>query len=267
MPWKISKRDEGTFDVLNADTDEVMNKEPYDSYSRALAYMQALYANSGDAAPADAGSSDVGMSAMDTGYAKSLGLVMLPDLAVKSLGGDEIRGYIALWGDPANVDLTREFFTPETDFWDKTMGKSARPLTWDHAQDKETKASPVIGKIVDFGDDQVGRWYVAQLDRAHRYRKAVGALIEAEALGTSSDSAIQYVVREKAKSGATWLKQWPLFAGALTTTPCEPRMVGSVDYFKSIGLSIPDPEASVVQMREMVARAQRTFKYLKTFGE
>jgi hypothetical protein len=132
-----------------------------------------------------------------------------------------------------------EYFTKDTDFCDKSLGKSPRPLTWDHAQDDEFKAAPIIGQIKDFGDDEIGRWYVARLDRAHKYRKAIDALIEAGKLGTSSDSAPQYIQRVKTGK-STWLKEWPWFASALTDTPAEPRMIDSLEFFKSLGVRFPD---------------------------
>jgi hypothetical protein len=161
--------------------------------------------------------------------------------AVKAVGPDDIRGYLALWGDPERVDLEREFFTAKTDFWDTTLSLP-RPLTWDHALDPKLKSSPLVGQIHEFGDDEVGRWYVAQLDRAHRFRKAIDKLISQRVLGTSSDSAPQYVIRQPVKSGAVWLAQWPLFAAALTTTPCEPRMLeAGSPRWKALGVEIPDP--------------------------
>ncbi len=179
-------------------------------------------------------------------------------LAVKSTGPDAIRGYSMLWGDPERVDVEREFFTKASDFWDATLS-TPKPLTWDHAQDATLKASPVIGQITAFGDDEVGRWYEAQLDRAHRYRKAVSKLIAAGALGTSSDSAPQYVVREKSAGGATWLKCWPWFASALTATPAEPRMTGTIEWFKSIGVVLPEPqngETAQEALSELAARVE-----------
>jgi hypothetical protein len=164
-------------------------------------------------------------------------------IAVKSIGKDTVKGYLALWGDPDTVDIESEFFTGAkspigaTDFWDKTLALP-RPLTWSHAQDKATKQIAQVGALVELGDDDVGRWYVAQLDLSHRYRKAIDKLISQRAIGTSSDSAPQYVIRQPVSKGATWLQQWPLFAAALTTTPCEPRQIGSVDYFKSLGIDL-----------------------------
>jgi hypothetical protein len=171
-------------------------------------------------------------------YAKSLG-VEFPDLAVKYTALNEIKGYTFLWGNPSLTDVEFEYFTKDSNFWDGSLGKSARPLTWDHAQDETMKAAPVIGQIVDFGDDEIGRWYVAKLDRSHKYRKAIDALIEAGKLGTSSDSAPQYVQRVKTGK-STWLKEWPWFASALTDTPAEPRMIDSLEFLKSIGITLPE---------------------------
>ena len=172
-------------------------------------------------------------SVFDFSYVKSLHLPYseqyLKDvIAVKSISPNRIRGYLALWGDESKVDVEGEYFTGYkasklTDFWDGKLG-FPRPLTYDHAQNKGMDASPIIGSIDGMGDDSIGRWYEAELDKSHRYRKAVDKLISQRASGTSSDSAPQYVVREPQKSGAVWLKQWPLFAGALTPTPAEPRM-------------------------------------------
>lgn len=180
--------------------------------------------------------SELPAKSLDLSYIKSIGAPDI-DIAVKSIGADEIRGYAVLWGNPKITDVEAEYFTPETNFWDSHL-KSAgykMPLTWDHGQDAAMNADVRIGTITETGDDEIGRWYIARLDRAHRYRKAVDKLISAGKLGTSSDSAPQYV--ERVKTGkATWLKTWPLFAAALTTTPAEPRMIGNINFLKSLGI-------------------------------
>ena len=181
-------------------------------------------------------------SPLNLSYAKSLNITV-PDLAVKYVALDQIKGYTYLWGNSTLTDVEMEYFTKDTNFWDEQLGKSPRPLTWDHAQDETLKAHPVIGTITDFGDDEIGRWYVAKLDRSHKYRKAIDALIEAGKLGTSSDSAPQYVQRVKTGK-STWLKEWPWFASALTDTPAEPRMIDSLEFYKSIGITLPEtPQA------------------------
>lgn len=187
---------------------------------------------------------EVKQSPLNLSYAKSLGFLSPEKLAVKYVGLDTIKGYNFLWGSPELTDVEIEYFTrPGTkngsNFWDDVLGKNPRPLTWDHNQDDSLKGSPVIGQIVDWGDDEIGRWYEAKLDRAHRYRKAIDKLIKDGALGTSSDSAPQYVTRVKTGK-ATWLKDWAWFASALTEVPCEPRMIGSLEFFKSLGVQLPD---------------------------
>lgn len=192
--------------------------------------------------------------AINFAYVKSLGISDPGIMAVKSIGADEIKGYAMMWGNAAITDVEAEYFTKFTDFWDTRLGKSPRPLTWDHAQDGSLKASPVIGDIVDFGDDEIGRWYVAKLDRSHRYRKAIDELIKNGVLGTSSDSAPQYV--ERVKTGkATWLKTWPFFAAALTDTPAEPRMIGSIEHWKSCNVTLPDaPDKAWLETLQMKHR-------------
>lgn len=199
---------------------------------------------------------------LNLAYVKSLGLVVPNDLAVKFVGKDEIRGYTFLWGNPDKVDLEHEYFTKDTDFWDGKL-TTPKPLTWDHAQDVTFKADPIIGQIVDFGDDELGRWYAAKLDRSHKYRTYVDRLIQDGLLGSSSDSAPQYVVREKTGK-STWLKRWPWIASALTDVPCEPRLIGSVELLKSLGITLPQiAEASQEAMRDLPADLVREASMLR----
>ena len=203
--------------------------------------------------------------ALNFSYVKSVGL-LLPDdelseqLAVKSVGVDTIRHPVFIWGHPEKIDVEHEYFDRQTNFWDDQLKNYTRPLTWDHMQDDTMKSSPVIGKTVEFEDDEVGRWAISQLDRAHRYRKAVDMLIEKGALGSSSDTALQYVIRQPTKSGATYIKQWPWFASALTTTPAEPRTIQGVDYFKSLGVDFQFPEATDNEQARALETTLRAMK-------
>lgn len=239
MPYKIDGKC-----VVHSDTGKPVPGGCHDTYREALAHLRALEANVDDA------------KSVDLRYIKALGIdkpeQFFSDIvAVKSVGADEIKGYLALWGNPDRVDLEGDYFTKSTDFWDNVLGVP-RPLTWNHGQDRDTfKSADVIGQITAIGDDEVGRFYTAMLDRSHQYRKAVDKLIGQRALGTSSDSAPQYVIREQTGK-SHWLKQWPLFAGALTDVPAEPRMIGSVDYFKGLGVkfdSIVKAEAAQEALR------------------
>lgn len=239
MPYEVKPNGE-KFEVVNKDNGKVMGSHA--SRAKAEAQMRALYANEPEA------SED---KSLNLSYAKSIGVDSM-DLAVKFVARDQIRHPVFLWGSEKLTDIETEFFTRETDFWDSVLGKSVRPLTWDHAQDASFDASPVIGKTVEWEDDDIGRWAISQLEKGHKYRKAIDALIEKKALGSasiaspvlgaSSDSAPQYVKRVPVGK-AIWLARWPWFATALTPSPCEPRMIDSdkgVTFFKSLGIQLPD---------------------------
>lgn len=171
-------------------------------------------------------------------------------LEVKALPDGRIRAYALVWGDESNTDLSsqKDYFTPRTDFWDKQL-PMPRPLTYHHGWNAETKAAPVIGKIDEFGDDDVGRWYIAELDKAHRYAKAVRALIDQRALRSSVDSIPQYARREAKANGAHEIQVYPLFGVTLTPMPAEPRLVDRPaqemkSLYHQIGVELTLPEAA-----------------------
>ncbi len=198
---------------------------------------------------------------LDLSYIKALGIVIPSDkLAVKFTGRDEISFPTFLWGSPEHMDVEKDFFTRETDFMDNVYGKSPRPLTWDHGQDPMFKdASPVIGTIVDWADDEVARWATATLNKDKAYRNYLDKMIEQKALGASSDSAPQYVERVNAGNGH-WIKRWPWIASALTPMPAEPRMKDfTPEFLKSWNLAVPEAvdeksrrlQALILQEREL----------------
>ncbi len=216
-----------------------MDKATIQAMHDAAVALGALCADE-MAEEAKAAPAEVSESPMKLDYFKSLHIDIPADkLAVKFVAKDEVKGYAVLWGDPQKVDLEKEYFTKDTNFWDL----KPQVLTWDHAQDDEFKSDPRIGEILEVGDDEWGKWYVAKLKRAEAYRRYLDSLIEKKAVGSSSDSAPQYVVREKTGK-SIWLKEWPLFAVSLTDAPCEPRMIGSIEYLKSLGVTLPDTLAA-----------------------
>lgn len=192
-------------------------------------------------------------------------------LAVKMVGRHDMRGYSMLWGSADLVDVETDFFTKRTDFWDATLALP-KPLTYEHGQDDATKSVAVIGQIEEYGDDDLGRWYVAQLDRNHAYRKMVGKLIDDRALGSSSDSAPQYVLTTPVKSAAgkaaNEITQWPWFATSLTTMPAEPRMLDvGAPFWKTAGLAevlrrVTEQPQSAVGDQARIEALTRTFDLL-----
>ena len=175
------------------------------------------------------------------------------DLAVKFVDGSvtRIRDYACLWGGPDQPDLSphKDFFTKQTDTWDGRLG-FPRPLTYHHGFEKNTKSHPLVGTIVEMGEDEVGKWYEAELDKSHKYYSAIAKMIQQRALKSSSDSVPQYVQREPQPNGTHWLKAWPLFGVSLTPTPAEPRMYGAQEVlltYKSLGVDLTLPVADVAQ--------------------
>jgi len=181
---------------------------------------------------------------LDLSYVKSLQIELPSDkLAVKYVSKDTIAHPVFIWGDMNKTDLEADFFTKSTDFWDDKLQEFERPLTWEHGQDElfsEIETNPVIGKTVKYYDDDLARWAESVITTRKQYRKYIDKFIEEKMLGYSSDSAPQYVTREK-QGKAMWIKSWPWFGGSLTASPCEPRMnVFTPEFLKSLGLVLPD---------------------------
>lgn len=301
MPYAIEPKD-GKYEVVNKETGDV--KGTHATRAKAEAQMRALYANEPEAKsgarnsrrdkmtiesireqaraiaalldelepePTEDEASEIDENTpaeMNASYAKSISSFWdIETLAVKKVGADLIRHPVFIWGNSKQTDLEGEFFTRDSDFWDRAQGKT-RPLTWDHAQDESFKADPLIGMTVEWEDDEVARWAISQLDKTHKYRKAIERLIDTKSLGSapiavpllgaSSDSAPQYVERQTVGKGV-WLKRWPWFATALTTAPCEPRMIEAgkgVAYLKSLGISLPDAPDLARQFEVLQLRAK-----------
>lgn len=161
--------------------------------------------------------------------------------AVKSLGNDRIGGYAVLFGDSTSTDLTGDYFTKSTDFWLNEIGPN-RPMLYHHALETATKSDPVVGIWDTLRVDDLGVWAEGQLKRAHRYKKAVKQLVDAGALGLSSGSAPNLVLKSKRLAGATEITRWPILEVSLTPEPAEPRMT-PVAALKSLyadaGLDLP----------------------------
>jgi hypothetical protein len=144
--------------------------------------------------------------------------------AIKAIGdADEIGGYAVLFGTKSTHDLERDYMDKDTDLWLNHFGWP-RPITYHHGMDKGTRDDPVIGHWTKATVDDTGVWLSGQLDRAHRYYKAIKELAQRGYLKLSSDSGPQWVIREPQSNGANYVKRWPLVTASTTVTPMEPRM-------------------------------------------
>lgn len=147
--------------------------------------------------------------------------------AIKALDGDRVGGFAVLFGDADNHDLSaqRDYFTKSTNFWLDRFGWP-RPMTYHHGMDEDTRDDPIVGTWTKAIVKDEGVWMEGQLDRAHRYHGAVKELIRRGFLKLSSDSAPQWVLRERQPNGANEVKRWPLLTASPTVSPAEPRMAG-----------------------------------------
>lgn len=170
---------------------------------------------------------------------KAWGLPHIDGDAIKALDNDILRGYAVRFGDADHPDLQKDYYTKATDFWLDHFGWP-RPITYHHGMDAGTRNDPVIGHWLKAGVDDVGVWMEGQMDRAHAYYKAMKELAQRGYLRLSSDSAPQWVIRERQQNGVSEIKRWPLVTSSVTVTPMEPRMlpVEVKAYLAEIGLDI-----------------------------
>jgi len=133
---------------------------------------------------------------------------------VKALGDGKVAGYLVRYGDPANKDLTGEYFTPDTDFGDNARAD----VYYQHGADKKLGKRKLTKG--DLSQDEIGIWIEAQLSMRDEYEKAVYKLAEAGKLGWSSGTAAHLTLKDE--DGR--ITKWPLGLDAsLTPTPAEPR--------------------------------------------
>ena len=162
--------------------------------------------------------------------------------AVKFLDEEtgRVGGYLIVWGNEQQKDLTGEFFTPETelelDWYDR------RPILYHHGGDGKLK-SYRIGTIDTLKADDTGIWAEGQLDMHHRYVQRVLELVKKGILAWSSGALPQAV--EKLVNGL--IKRWPIVEGSLTPTPAEPFRT-TVSAIKSALLDDDDqPEGQIAK--------------------
>lgn len=139
--------------------------------------------------------------------------------AVKALGDGKVAGYLIRWGNAKDVDLTGDFFTPETDLGLEVGDRL--PVYFEHGHDSVIK-SRRIGRGALIRYDDIGAWFEAQLELRDEYERKIYDMVEAGKLGWSSQAGGSLV--EKSAEGASYLiKTWPLAEATLTKSPAEYR--------------------------------------------
>ncbi len=137
--------------------------------------------------------------------------------AAKALGDGRVGGYLVRFSGPNDPDLTGDFFTPDTDFGDRTE----TDVLYQHGLDRKIGNRP-IGRGT-LRRDEVGVWVESQLALRNEYEKMIYALAEQGKLGWSSATLPARVARQRVGK-AYHITRWPLGLDAsLTPIPAEPR--------------------------------------------
>ncbi|RMH01699.1 MAG: hypothetical protein D6706_01505, partial [Chloroflexi bacterium] len=126
-----------------------------------------------------------------------------------------VEGYLISWGNPNDVDLHGEYFTPRTELCLDWF--SERPVLYHHGLDGSVGLRQ-IGKIKTVKADDVGVWVRAQIDLRDRYARAVYDMIKTHEFGWSSGS-VDHLVKI-APNGE--IVTWPLIEGSITPSPAQP---------------------------------------------
>jgi len=164
--------------------------------------------------------------------------------AVKALGEGRIGGYLVRFGDPAQPDLSGDFFTRTTDF-DIQDGDRVT-LYYNHGLDPVLKKRKLGYGTLRY--DDAGIWMEAQLALRDEYeRRLYEDGILAGRMGLSSGTLPHLVERERV-GGANRIKSWPLGKDAsITPTPAEPRLL--VMSLKSLAASHAAPQFRLSVLR------------------
>lgn len=134
-----------------------------------------------------------------------------------------VSNYMILFG---GRDLTGEYFTSSTEIESSYTKSGFLHVDFEHGLDPDgmdMSSDDVLGYI-DWKTariDERGVFVERVLNRQARYMEYLEPLIEAGAVGTSSESISGKSVR--AEDGM--ITKWPLKRDTLTFTPAEPRMI------------------------------------------
>jgi len=144
-----------------------------------------------------------------------------------------VANYLAMFGgrDLEGIASTRknkdgsigEYFTKATEFASPYTDVGVLYVDWEHGIGQDGIAGDDVLGYVDWKSarmDEKGLWVERILNRKNRYVQWLEDLIEAGAIGTSSEAISEGVV--KGPNGE--IKAWPLRRDSLTVTPMDWRM-------------------------------------------
>jgi 2'-5' RNA ligase len=173
----------------------------------------------------EGGKVEIEISVKDTGNA--LKAITKTDTELR------VANYLAMFGgrDLEGIASTRknkdgsigEYFTKSTAFASPYTDVGVLYVDWEHGIGQDGIAGDDVLGYVDWKSarmDEKGLWVERILNRKNRYVQWLEDLIEAGAIGTSSEAISEGVV--KGANGE--IKAWPLRRDSLTVTPMDWRM-------------------------------------------
>lgn len=170
---------------------------------------------------------------------------------LKAMGGGKVGGYLVRYSDENTPDLDGDFFTKATDF-DVEEGDRVT-VYYQHGLDPVLKTRKLGKGTVRLHDD-VGVWVEAQLELRDEYEKAIYQMAEDGRLGWSSGTLPNLVAAEPTKTGARWIKSWPLGKDAsLTPNPAAGPEATRVSSMKSLIDSGYLKSAAVAAAKEQIS--------------
>jgi len=155
------------------------------------------------------------------------------------------EGLAIPYGGPVKgQDLTGSHFTKDSDLCLDWFPDGGRPLLYRHGFDPEVKAAPVGREIGAVREDDKGRWYRIQLDKAKAYASEVKQLAD-EGLLALSSGAVDHLAQIAAKTGE--IKMWPWVELSFVPNPANPealvypvKSADAIEHLHIVDTAVPE---------------------------
>jgi hypothetical protein len=154
------------------------------------------------------------------------------------------EGLAIPYGGPVKgQDLTGSHFTKDSDLCLDWFPDGGRPLLYRHGFDATLKASPIGRETGAVREDDKGRWYRLQIDKAKEYAAEVRQLADDGMLSLST-GAVDHLASIAAKSGA--IIRWPWVELSFVPNPANPeallyqvKSIDAVEHLRIVGTATP----------------------------
>jgi len=140
-------------------------------------------------------------------------------------GSLELSGYGIVWD---SIDQTGEFFDRRTELHEQYWPPDGQPILWEHGASEWGKT--ILGRVTEAVKDDYGLRIKMRLDNlTDDFRERIVNLVEAGKLGISSGS-----VGSLSERVGSWISKWVPFEFSLSTNPCEPLTMSSLQLAKAL---------------------------------